>query len=125
MGVGGELAPLVQNEWPKPTLDIAASDEEYTISVELPGVDEKDVHLELLDETLVIKGEKKHEKEEKEKNYYQMERSYGSFQRVLSLPEDAEQDGIGAAYKRGILTITIPRKAKAATKSKQIAINKE
>jgi HSP20 family protein len=53
-----------------------------------------------------------------------MERSYGSFQRVLSLPEDAEQDGIGAAYKHGILTITIPRKVKAVTKSQRITINR-
>ncbi len=124
-GFGRELTPLVQGQWLKPTLDIAAGEKEYTVSVELPGVDEKDIQLELSDDTLVIKGEKKHEKEEKEKNYYRMERSYGSFQRVLSLPEDAEQEGIDAVYKQGVLTITIPRKARAETKSKQIAINKQ
>ena len=70
MGFGRESAPLVQSEWLRPTLDIVASDKDYTISVELPGVDEKDVQLELSDDTLVIKGEKKHETEEKEKNYY-------------------------------------------------------
>jgi HSP20 family protein len=125
MGFGRELAPLAQSDCLKPTLDVSAGDKECTISVELPGGDEKDIKLELSDDTLMIKGEKKHEKEEKEKNYYRMERSYGSFQRVLSLPEDAEQDGIAAAYKHVILTITIPRKAKAATKSKQISINKQ
>jgi len=122
MGLGREHSLLAQNEWLRPTLDIAAADKEYTISVELPGVDEKDVQLELSDGTLVIKGEKKQEKEEKEKNYYRMERSYGSFQRVLSLPEDAEHEGIGAAYKNGILKITIPRKAGPRKESRQIAI---
>ena len=125
MGFGRERTSLSQTEWLKPTLDIAANDKEYAISVELPGVDEKDVELELADETLVIKGEKKQETERKEQNYYRMERSYGSFQRVLSLPEDAEQDGIVAAYKHGILTITIPRKAKPATKAKRITLNKQ
>ncbi|MGV8073791.1 MAG: Hsp20/alpha crystallin family protein [Syntrophobacteraceae bacterium] len=121
-GFGTEFTSLPQAEWLKPTLDIAAGDKEYTICVELPGVDEKDVQLELSEDTLVIKGEKKQEKEEKEKNFYRMERSYGSFQRVLSLPEDAEHEGIGAAYKNGILTITIPRKAGPKKESRQISV---
>lgn len=125
MGFGREVAPLSRADWLKPTLDIAAGEKEYTITVELPGVSEKDVQLELVEDTLVIKGEKKQESEEKDKNYYRMERSYGSFQRVLSLPEDAQQDGIGAAYKHGILTITIPRKAKAEPTSRKVIINKQ
>ncbi|ABK18537.1 Hsp20/alpha crystallin family protein [Syntrophobacter fumaroxidans] len=125
MGVGREIAPMSGTEWLKPMLDIAAGDKEYTITVELPGVDEKDVQLELQEDTLIIKGEKRQEKEEKDKNYYRMERSYGSFQRVLSLPEDAEQEGINAAYKHGILTITIPRKARAVAKPKQVVINRQ
>lgn len=83
--------------WFEPMLDVAANDREYTISVELPGVCEKDAQLEFSHDTLVIKGEKKQEKEEKDKNFYRMERSYGSLQRVLSMPEDAEQEGIAAA----------------------------
>lgn len=122
MGFGREHSLAVPDEWLRPTLDVAASEKEYTISVELPGVDEKDVQLELSDDTLLIKGEKKQEKEEKEKNYYRMERSYGSFQRVLSLPEDAEHEGIGAVYRNGILKITIPRKAGPVRESRQIAI---
>lgn len=122
---GRDYAPALRGDWFKPTLDIAAGEKEYTISVELPGVDEKDVQLELSDDTLVIKGEKKQEKEEKDKNYYRMERAYGSFQRVLSLPEDAEQDRITAAYKHGILTVVIPRKAMSVPRAKQISIRKE
>ena len=95
----------------KPTLDIGATENAYTISVEIPGVDEKDVRLELSGDALSIRGEKRQEKEEKEKNFYRVERSYGSFQRTLSLPEDADRDGIQAAFKKGVLTITVPRRA--------------
>jgi len=122
MGFGRELTPMAQTDWLKPTLDIGASEKKYTISVELPGVDEKEVQLELINDTLKIKGEKKQQKEEKEKNYYRMERSYGSFQRVLSLPEDADQSNIKAVYKNGIMEITIPRKAAPKAEAKQIEI---
>ncbi len=116
---------LIASDWIKPTLDIAASDKEYTISVELPGVNEKEVQLELANDTLKISGEKKQEKEEKDKNYYRMERSYGTFQRVLSLPEDADQDNIAATYKNGIMKITIPRKAHPQAEVKRIEIKGE
>jgi HSP20 family protein len=122
IGFGRERNPATQSNWLKPTLDIAASDQEYSISVELPGVDEKEVQLELDNDTLKIKGDKRQEKEKKEKNYYRMERSYGSFQRTLSLPEDADQDKINAVYKKGIMEITIPRKAIPKTEVKQIEI---
>jgi HSP20 family protein len=108
--------------WFKPTLDIGATEREYTITVELPGVEEKDIYLELANDTLVIRGEKKQVEEEKEKDFYRVERAYGSFQRVLSLPEDADQDGIQAVFKRGVLTITVPRKALPAADTKRIPI---
>jgi HSP20 family protein len=122
IGLGRELSPMAQTDWLKPTLDIGASDKEYTISVELPGVDENEIQVELVNDTLKIKGEKKQEKEEKERNYYRMERSYGSFQRTLSLPEDADQDDIKAVYKNGVMSITIPRKAASKTEAKQIEV---
>lgn len=106
----------------KPTLDLGANDKEYTITVEIPGVDEKDVRLEIVNDTLTIRGEKKQEKEEKDKNYYRMERSYGSFQRVLSLPNDANQDDVKAIFKKGILTVTIPRRALPKADVKQIEV---
>jgi HSP20 family protein len=107
----GVLWPRMSDGMLKPILDLSATDKEYTISVEIPGVDERDVKLEIAKDTLTIRGEKKHDKEEKDKNYYRVERSYGSFQRVLSLPEDADQAGVKATFKRGILTISMPRKA--------------
>jgi HSP20 family protein len=125
MGWGRTGSPMSQLEWLKPQLDVGATDKEYTISIELPGVDQKDIQLELSGDTLKIKGEKRQEKEEKEKDYYRVERSYGSFQRVLSLPEDADQDGIEAAFKHGVMTVKVPRRSLPQSAAKQIDIKAE
>jgi HSP20 family protein len=106
----------------KPTLDLSASENEYTVTVEVPGVDEKDLKIEVDKNTMIIRGEKKQEKEEKQKSYYRQERFYGSFRRILSLPEDADQDGIKAVFKQGVLNITLPRKALPKPDVRQIAI---
>ncbi|MGB3974858.1 MAG: Hsp20/alpha crystallin family protein [bacterium] len=106
----------------KPNLDISETDKEYSITVELPGVDEKNIELELIENTLKIRGEKKQETEKKDKNYHCVERSYGSFQRSLTLPEDADQEAIRAEYKNGIMTISIPRKPELKPESKKIEI---
>lgn len=118
----GVLWPRMADGMLKPTLDLSATDKEYTISVEIPGVDEKDVKLEIANDILTIRGEKKHEKEEKDKSFYRVERSYGSFQRVLSLPEDADQNAVKATFKRGILTISMPRKAMPQADVRKIEI---
>ncbi len=107
----------------KPTLGLGATDKAYTVTVEIPGVNEKDIKLEIINDTLTICGEKKQETEEKDKNFYRMERSYGSFQRVLSLPEDINRDGVKANFKKGILTVTMPRKALPKADVKQIEVN--
>lgn len=106
----------------KPTLDLGATDKEYSIAVEIPGVDETDVRLEIANDVLTIRGEKKHENEEKGKNYYRMERSYGSFQRTLSLPDDVDQDNVSATFKKGVLTVSMPRKALPKADVKQIEV---
>lgn len=90
--------------------------------MELPRVEESDVRLELAEDTLKIKGEKKQETEEKKSDFSRVERSYGSFQRTLSLPEDAEQDGIEAKFSKGVLTVTLPRKAAPKVEAKRISI---
>ena len=72
--------------------------------------------------TETIRGEKKHGKEENDKNYYRMERSYGAFQRVLSLPEDADQAGVAATFKNGVLTVTMPRMAAQQANVRQIEV---
>jgi len=107
----------------KPRLDLGATQKEYTVCVEIPGVDENDIQLQIAHDTLTIFGEKKQETEKKDRRYYRIERSYGSFQRILSLPQDADQDKIEAQFKKGVLTISIPRKALTGSTSKQIQIN--
>jgi HSP20 family protein len=119
----GRLFPsITRADWLKPTLDLTATDKEYTISVELPGVEASEVKLEVVNDTLRVSGEKTQEKEEKDKDFYRMERSYGSFQRVLSLPEDADQDKINAVFKNGVMTITVPRKSLPQSEAKQIEV---
>jgi len=117
------LFPRLTDGLLKPTLDLGATDKAYTVKVEIPGVNEKDIKLEIINDTLTICGEKKQETEEKDKNFYRMERSYGSFQRVLSLPEDINRDGVKANFKKGILTVTMPRKALPKADVKQIEVN--
>jgi HSP20 family protein len=107
----------------RPNVDISSDDNAYTVKVEVPGVKQKDINLEIDNGTLTVSGEKKHEKEEKDKHYYHMEQSYGSFQRMLSLPEDADEENVKASFKNGVLTITLPRTDVAKKDVKQIPIN--
>jgi HSP20 family protein len=109
----------------KPHLDLSAEEDAYTVSVEIPGVDEKDVRIDIANDTLTIQGEKKQRKEEKDKHYYRLERSYGHFQRILSLPEDADQDNVSARFKNGILQVKIPRKSLPAPEVRQIEIQSQ
>ncbi|HHL40109.1 MAG TPA: Hsp20/alpha crystallin family protein [Deltaproteobacteria bacterium] len=102
----------------RPSVDVKESAREYTITVEVPGVSEDDVKVELADGVLTISGEKKHEEEKKDEYYHSVERSYGYFRRVLSLPDDADEEGVEAKYKNGVLTITVPRRESAASKEK-------
>ncbi|MDI9570758.1 MAG: Hsp20/alpha crystallin family protein [Pseudomonadota bacterium] len=105
-----------------PSLDIRENDKEITIKAELPGMDEKDVELLLTDNALTIKGEKKEEKEEQGKDYCHMECIYGSFQRVVPLPEGIDMKKAEAEFKKGILSITLPKTDIAKVKGKKIEI---
>jgi len=121
-GFDQTMIPRMADGMLKPTLDLGTTDKEYIITIEIPGVDEKDINLDITNDTLTIRGEKKQEDDEKGKNYYRMERSYGSFQRVLSLPEDADQDGVKATFKKGVLNVTMPRRALPKSDVKQIEV---
>ena len=116
--------PAMARDILRPTMDIGAAEKEYTVTMEVPGVHEEDVKLELADDTLIIRGEKKREKTAQDKNYYCVERSYGAFRRVLSLPGDVDQDAIQARFQNGVLTITMPRRALPETKVKRIVVKK-
>lgn len=116
------FTPLTGSGQLKPQVDISATEKEYCITVEVPGVSEKDVKVEIADSVLTIQGEKKQEKEDKGENYYRMEREYGSFQRMLSLPEDARHEDIKATFKNGVLSLKIPRKVLPKVEVKRIEV---
>ncbi|RMH04762.1 MAG: Hsp20/alpha crystallin family protein [Nitrospirae bacterium] len=105
-----------------PRVDIAESKKQYTITVEVPGVDEKDIDITLAEGTLTIRGEKRYEKEESDEQYHRVERSYGAFQRVISLPTDADEDKVEAKFKNGVLTITVGKNPNAKPPVRKIAI---
>ncbi|HEX2966296.1 MAG TPA: Hsp20/alpha crystallin family protein [Syntrophorhabdaceae bacterium] len=109
----------------QPKVNIADSEKDITVSVEIPGMDEKDIELALTKDALTIKGEKREEKEDKGKNYHRMERTYGSFSRTLPLPVEINTDKAEAAYKKGVLTIVLPKTDKAVKETKKIPIRKE
>jgi len=109
-----------------PHIDITSSDEEYNIHVEVPGMDERDLRLEVTPENmLVISGEKRAENgDNSNRNYHRMERSYGTFQRVLSLPDDVDQETVDAQMRNGVLTITLmKRETSQGSKPRRIDIN--
>lgn len=105
-----------------PAVDIAETDKAYEITAELPGLDEKNVEVKVANGMLTIKGAKKEEKEEKKKDYYLSERRYGSFERRFQIPEGVEADKIEATFKKGLLTVTLPKTAAAQAAEKKIAI---
>jgi HSP20 family protein len=86
---------------------------------------DKDVEVSVFDDSLVIKGEKKEEKEEKDKNCWHTERCYGSFYRAIPLPKDVDSEKTDASFKKGVLHVTIPKTKEAADSSKKISIKTE
>lgn len=105
-----------------PAVDIVEKDSGYEITADLPGMDEKNIEVKVSDGSLTIKGEKKEEKEEKKKDFYLQERRFGSFERTFGVPEGVDADKIEAAFKKGVLTITLPKKPEAQKPVKKIDI---
>ena len=105
-----------------PAIDMSEDDRGYKISAELPGIDPKDIEVSLSGDTLVLKGEKRQEKEEKDKNYHFSERSYGSFQRSFQLPLSIDRDKVAADFSNGVLTISLPKTAEAQKPQKKIEV---
>jgi len=103
-----------------PSIDVTESDKEIEITAELPGLEEKDVQINVADNILTIRGEKKAEKEEKDKQYHRIERSYGAFSRTLELPPGVNPDAIKASIAKGVLTVTVPKPAAAQTKKIEV-----
>lgn len=103
-----------------PSIDISETEKQYVIDVEVPGMNKKDINLNVENNTLTISGERKFEKEEDNKQYHRVESHYGSFTRSFSLPENADYDSIDASYKNGILTITVDKSEKSLKKQIEI-----
>lgn len=107
---------------PMPRVDVTETDKEIRVTAELPGMEEKDVEVSLSENVLTLSGEKKQEKEEKEKNFYRLERSFGKFQRKVALPAEVETDKVEAVFKKGVLTVKLPKTEKSREEVKKITI---
>ena len=104
-----------------PPVDIYEDEHSVTLKVEVPGLDPKDVDVQVENHTLTIKGERKFEKEEKEENFHRIERRYGSFVRSFTLPITVDTENIKADYENGVLKVQLAKRAEA--KPKQIKVN--
>lgn len=118
---GSQKESISVAEW-SPLVDIAEDDKEYLIKAELPEMKKEDVKLTVQDNVLAISGERKYEKEEKDKKYHRVERAYGSFLRSFTLPEDADGSKVSAEYKDGMLKVHLPKSAQAKPKSIDVKI---
>jgi len=121
----GDIEPLLRRglSWgATPVVDIVDKPEAYQVIAELPGMDEKNIEVKLVNGRLTIKGEKQDEKEEKKKDYYLHERSFDSFERSFVLPDEVNIDKIEASFKKGVLTVTLPKKPEAVKPEKKIEI---
>ncbi|MFZ0018099.1 MAG: Hsp20/alpha crystallin family protein [Acetobacteraceae bacterium] len=107
---------------PSPAVDITEDDGNYKVTAELPGMTEKEIEVVVSGDMLTLKGEKMEEKEQKEKNFYLSERSYGSFQRSFCVPEGVDRNKIAADFSKGVLTISMPKTAKAVEQQKKIEV---
>jgi HSP20 family protein len=104
-----------------PSLEVSATEKEVRVSAELPGLEQKDVELLVDGDVLTIRGEKRSETEDKGRHF--SERYYGRFERSLALPFEVEEDKAQATFKNGVLTVTLPKSARAAERAKRIPIS--
>src|SRR2546426_8335021 len=104
-----------------PPVDVYEDEHNVTLKIEVPGIDEKDIDVRIENNTLTVHGERKFEKEEKEENYRRVERQYGGFTRSFTLPNTVDPDQVHATYDKGVLKISMAKKAEA--KPKQIKVN--
>jgi HSP20 family protein len=108
-----------------PRVDMSETDTEVTVAAELPGLDEKDITVEIEDGCISIRGERKEEKEDQGRSWYRKEQSYGSFHRAIALPAEVDGEKAKAKFAKGVLTITMPKREEEQAKRKTIAIESE
>ncbi len=113
---------LAMSDW-TPSADISETEKEYQIKAEIPGVKKEDVKVTIQEGMLTIQGERKMEKEEENKKFHRIERSYGSFMRSFRLPDDADESAVKAEFKDGILHVTLSKTTKAKPKSISVSVS--
>jgi HSP20 family protein len=124
-GFGGVPSGRLWSDPPlRAAVDISEGRKAYKIEAELPGVEEEDVSVEVEGHTLILRGEKRQEREEEDAGYHCVERSYGTVQRVLSLPEDADPDHIEAKFRHGVLRLRVPKLAASAPRGRRVEVQR-
>ena len=119
-GTESEVLPVAK--W-APVVDVAESDHEYVIQAELPAVNREDVKVSVEDGVLTLSGERKFEKEEKNKKYHRIERAYGSFIRTFSIPSDVDPDKVRAEFKEGVLTVRLEKDERSKPRSVEVKVS--
>ena len=112
---------LATADW-APRVDISETDTAYLIKGEIPGVNKEDVRVNIEDGMLTMSGERKQEKEEKDKRFHRIERSYGSFMRSFRLPDNVDEAGVKAEFKDGMLNVTLPKSTQAKNKAITVSV---
>ena len=113
---------LAMADW-TPSVDISETDTAYLIKGEIPGVKKEDVKITIEDGMVTMRGERKQEKEEKNKKFHRIERSYGSFIRSFRMPDDVDESAIKAEFKDGMISVTLPKSAKAKAKAIEVSVS--
>jgi HSP20 family protein len=108
-----------------PAVDVYEDEHKVALKIEVPGIEEKDIDVRVENNTLTVHGERKIEKEEKEENYRRVERQYGSFTRTFTLPTTVDTENVSATYDKGVLKISLPKKAEAKPKQIKVTVGSE
>lgn len=106
-----------------PSMNVAETDSAVKVTVELPGLDDNDIEVSVTRDALTIRGEKKEEKAEDTKRYSLLERTYGSFSRTIPLPCEVDTDKIGASFRRGVLTVSLPKSGQVLKETRKIPVS--
>ena len=112
---------LAMADW-APTVDISETDSAYMIKGEIPGVNKEDVKVTIEDGMITMRGQRKLEKEEKDKKFHRIERSYGSFMRSFRVPDDVDENAVKAEFKDGMINVTLPKSGKSKARSINVSI---
>ena len=124
-GLPTAFGPALRQMPVAPKIDVSETDNEIQVTAEMPGIDQNDVEVLLEDDRLIIRGEKKEEREDKDRNYHLRERVEGAFSRTLPLPFAPDPNQVKAEFKNGVMTITIPKPQEVKQKQHRIEVQKD